>query len=388
MTLGKPGGAAEPDYFYQPNDVIVAPNGDIFVSEGHGAGNNRVLKFTKDGKLIKSWGKLGTGPGEFDQPHALAFDSKGRLYVGDRNNNRIQVFDQDGKYISEMRQFSRPSGIFIDKNDMIYVADSESVSVSRNHDGWKRGIRMGSLKDGKVVAFIPDPGGERSRHQRGGRRRGGRCGQHLRRGSGSERFEEIRQTVSMQTRREALGLIGAAVWQGIAYGADDPKFPKGAIIRTILKDLPPEALTGGATLFHEHLSLAPDFMPRWIALARPQQAGKANPTPPAIPQPFFMQDLDLMSGELRTAAQEGVACIVDGGHPDMGRDLDFLKQLSVKSGMPIVAGCGYYSQPFYPPEIATMTEDEIVRELVRQANTQRVGAYGEIGSWAAEISRG
>ncbi len=157
MTLGKPGGAAEPDYFYQPNDVIVAPNGDIFVSEGHGAGNNRVFKFTKDGKLIKSWGKLGTGPGEFDQPHGLAFDSKGRLYIADRNNNRIQVFDQDGKYISEMRQFSRPSGIFIDKNDMIYVADSESESVSRNHNGWKRGIRIGSLKDGKVIAFIPDP---------------------------------------------------------------------------------------------------------------------------------------------------------------------------------------------------------------------------------------
>ncbi len=190
----------------------------------------------------------------------------------------------------------------------------------------------------------------------------------------------------MQTRREALGLIGAAVLQGIASGADDPKFPKGAIIRTILKDLPPEALTGGATLFHEHLSLAPDFMPRWIALARPQQAGKANPTPPPSPQPFFMQDLDLMSGELRTAAQEGVACIVDGGHPDMGRDLEFLKQLSMKSGVPIVAGCGYYSQPFYPPEIATMSEDEIVRDLVRQANMQRVGAYGEIGSWAAEIS--
>jgi len=157
MTLGKPGGAAEPDYFYAPNDVIVAPNGTIFVSEGHGAGNNRILKFTKDGKFIKSWGKRGTGPGEFDQPHALAFDSKGRLYVGDRNNNRIQVFDQDGKFISEMRQFSRPSGIFIDKHDMIYVTDSESESVSRNHNGWKRGIRIGSLKDGKVIAFIPDP---------------------------------------------------------------------------------------------------------------------------------------------------------------------------------------------------------------------------------------
>ena len=142
MTLGTPGGAAAPGYFYQPNDVIVAKNGDIFVSEGHGRGNNRILKFTKDGKFIKEWGKLGTGPGEFDQPHALAFDSKGRLYVGDRNNNRIQIFDQEGKFLGEMRQFGRPSGIFIDKHDMLYVADSESGSVSRNHDGWKRGIRI------------------------------------------------------------------------------------------------------------------------------------------------------------------------------------------------------------------------------------------------------
>ena len=161
LTLGTPGGAAAPGYFYAPNDVIVAKNGDIFVSEGHGRGNNRVLKFTKDGKFIKEWGKLGTGPGEFDQPHALAFDSKGRLYVGDRNNNRIQIFDQDGKFLGEMRQFGRPSGIFIDKHDMLYVADSESGSVSRNHDGWKRGIRIGSVKDGKmdgkIIAFIPDP---------------------------------------------------------------------------------------------------------------------------------------------------------------------------------------------------------------------------------------
>jgi sugar lactone lactonase YvrE len=157
MTLGKPGGAADPGYFYAPNDVIVAKNGDIFVSEGHGRGNNRILKFKKDGTFIKEWGKLGTGPGEFDQPHALAFDSKGRLFVGDRNNNRVQIFDQDGKFIAEMRQFSRPSGIFIDKNDILYVADSESESVSRNHTGWKRGIRIGSIKDGKIIAFIPDP---------------------------------------------------------------------------------------------------------------------------------------------------------------------------------------------------------------------------------------
>ncbi len=119
-----------------------------------------MLKFDKTGKFIKEWGKLGTGPGDFDQPHALAFDSKGRLFVGDRNNNRIQIFDQDGTFIEEWKQYSRPSGIYIDKNDVLYVADSESGSVSRNHDGWQRGIRVGRIKDGKdgkIVAFIPDP---------------------------------------------------------------------------------------------------------------------------------------------------------------------------------------------------------------------------------------
>ena len=156
LTLGKLGGAAAPEYFYQPNDVITAPNGDIFVSEGHGAGNNRVLKFDKAGKFIKEWGKLGTGPGEFDQPHALAFDSRGRLFVGDRNNNRVQVFDQNGTFVQEFKQFSRPSGIFI-KNDILYVADSESESVSSNHNGWKRGLRWGAIKDGKIIGFIPDP---------------------------------------------------------------------------------------------------------------------------------------------------------------------------------------------------------------------------------------
>jgi streptogramin lyase len=160
MTLGKAGGGRDPEFFFQPNDVLVAPNGDVFVSEGHSsaAGSTaRVLKFSKDGKFIKSWGKLGNGAGDFDQPHALAMDSRGRLFVGDRNNNRIQIFDQDGKFLAEWKQFSRPSGIYIDKNDVIYVADSESESVSRNHDGWKRGIRVGSAKDGSVKYFIPDP---------------------------------------------------------------------------------------------------------------------------------------------------------------------------------------------------------------------------------------
>jgi NHL repeat-containing protein len=157
MTLGKPGGGVDPDFFFQPNDVLVTRSGEIFVSCGHGQGKSEILKFSKEGKLIKRWGQLGTGPGEFDQPHALAMDSKGRLFVGDRNNNRIQIFDQDGKFLEEWKQFSRPSGIYIDRKDTIYVADSESESVSRNHDGWKRGIRVGSARDGSVKYFIPDP---------------------------------------------------------------------------------------------------------------------------------------------------------------------------------------------------------------------------------------
>lgn len=157
MTLGKAGGAADPEFFYQPNDVLVAPNGDIFVSEGHGGANSRILKFSKDGKLIKSFGKKGPGRNEFDGPHALAMDSQGRLFVGDRSNNRILILDQEGNFIAEWHQFSRPSGVYIDKNDIIYVADSESGSVNPNRPTWRRGIRIGSAKDGKLTAFIPDP---------------------------------------------------------------------------------------------------------------------------------------------------------------------------------------------------------------------------------------
>jgi sugar lactone lactonase YvrE len=159
MTLGKAGVAGDgPDTFNQPSAVAIAPNGDIFVADGHGGESNaRIVKFTKDGTFVKTWGKKGTAPGEFDVPHCATFDSHGRLFVCDRNNNRIQIFDQNGNYVSELRQYSRPSAIVVDKNDVIYVADSESESVSKNHYGWKRGIRVGNLKDGSVTAFIPDP---------------------------------------------------------------------------------------------------------------------------------------------------------------------------------------------------------------------------------------
>jgi streptogramin lyase len=157
LTLGNPGGGRGKDYFWQPNDVLVAPNGDIFVAEGHGGDNARVLKFSKDGRFLKEWGKLGNGTGDFDQPHALAMDSRGRLFVGDRSNDRIQIFDQEGKLLDSWKQFSRPSGIYIDRNDVIYVADSESGSVEPGRPEWKRGLRIGSAKDGTVRYFIPDP---------------------------------------------------------------------------------------------------------------------------------------------------------------------------------------------------------------------------------------
>ena len=157
LTLGTPGVAGDgPDTFRQPVAVAIAPSGDIFVADGHGgnASNFRVVKFSQDGKFLKAWGTHGSGPGQFDGMHAIAFDRKGRLLVGDRGNNRIQIFDQDGKYITEWKQFSRPAGIYVDKNNNIAVADSDSNA--KNHPGWQRGIRVGSATDGSVQYFIPD----------------------------------------------------------------------------------------------------------------------------------------------------------------------------------------------------------------------------------------
>ena len=163
-TLGKAGVAgAGPDTFNQPSDVLVAPDGSIFVADGHGPTTNaRIVKFDKNGTFVKSWGGHGSSDNELEGPHALAMDSRGRLFVGDRTNNRIQVFDQDGTLLASWKQFGRPSGIFIDRNDTIYVTDSESREDNKpgeygHNPGVRRGIRIGSVRDGKVTAFIPDP---------------------------------------------------------------------------------------------------------------------------------------------------------------------------------------------------------------------------------------
>jgi len=160
MTLGKAGvSGSGPDLFDQPTDVVVAPSGDIFVTDSHRNGkNNRVVRFRKDGTFVKEWGKKGSGPGEISEPHTIALDSRGRVFVGDRENNRIQIFDQDGKLLAEWRQFGRPSGITITRDDTIYVTDSESGPDTGAHElpGIKKGIRIGSAKDGSVRTFIED----------------------------------------------------------------------------------------------------------------------------------------------------------------------------------------------------------------------------------------
>ena len=161
MTLGQRGvGGTGPNLLHQPNDVVTDPNtGDIFVAESHRNGlNNQIVHYLADGTFVKAWGRKGSGPGELSEPHTIAMDSKGRLFVGDRENNRIQIFNQDGGFVDEWRQFGRPSGIFITADDTIYVADSESGPDTNANElmGIKKGIRIGSAVDGTVTAFIED----------------------------------------------------------------------------------------------------------------------------------------------------------------------------------------------------------------------------------------
>lgn len=156
MTLGEKGvPGSGPRHFNKPAAVVVAADGSIFVADGHDAGgNNRIVKLAADGRFLKEWGRTGGDHGEFRDPHALAMDSQGRLFVADRGNSRIQIFDQEGQHLATWTQFGRPSGLFIDANDVLYAADSESNT--RRNTGWRRGMYIGSARTGWITAFIPD----------------------------------------------------------------------------------------------------------------------------------------------------------------------------------------------------------------------------------------
>ena len=201
---------------------------------------------------------------------------------------------------------------------------------------------------------------------------------------------------TMWSRREAMRILGLG-GAGLAAAAcgRDPEpaplteaaapvassFPDGAIVRTILEDLPPDRLAHGAVLFHEHMSLDIPFWDRLLGAESPARERFIGP-PDA---PYFMQDVEVMAAELEAAAREGVAALVDGGHDDMGRSVAFLREVSERSGMPIVASGGYYTDPFHPPELADRSDDEIAEALATASEAERWGAFGEIGT-SAEIT--
>ena len=172
LTLGQAGvSRAGRDSFIAPTACVVAPNGDIIIADGHvprpstsQQDGDRIVRYTTDGEFVDAWGQHGSGPGEFDGPHALAFDSQGRLFVADRSNNRVQVFDENMNFLDDWRHFGRPSGLAILADDSLFVADSESsttVAGALRNPGWKNGVRFGSAKDGSLLGFIDgtDPEG-------------------------------------------------------------------------------------------------------------------------------------------------------------------------------------------------------------------------------------
>jgi len=154
-------------------------------------------------------------------------------------------------------------------------------------------------------------------------------------------------------------------------------------VRTILEDVSPDRLTHGAVLFHEHMSLSvPAFWDRLMGDAPSEAREERIGSPDA---PFFMEDVDAMVAELQAASREGVSALIDGGHADMGRSVAFLREISEKSAMPIVASGGYYIDQFHPPELESQTEDDIAAALADAATAERWGAFGEIAS-SAEIT--
>jgi phosphotriesterase-related protein len=200
---------------------------------------------------------------------------------------------------------------------------------------------------------------------------------------------------SRLTRREALGILGAgaaALSQGTLTAATEPQFPKGAVIRTVLKDLPPSALAGGSTLMHEHLTQSTEATEK-IAAANAHLRGVAPP-PPRPPDAISgcpndvwegCSNLTFMLEELKRVKADGVACIVDGAHPDLGRDIRWLAELSRRSGLAVVGSGGYYLDYTYPPEVLKGDEDQVAELMIQDATKNPVGAFGEMGA-SAEIT--
>lgn len=170
MSLGIAGQPGNDErHFNQPTAVITAPDGSIFVADGHsGQGmiteeaieagraagqTGRIMKFAADGTFIKQWGQIGTRHGEFRTPHALAFDAEGRLWVADRGNHRIEIFDQDGNYLESRYLYGRTSGIYISPDDTVYAIDSESSPTT--HPNWVDGVRIGKVDADRIIGFIP-----------------------------------------------------------------------------------------------------------------------------------------------------------------------------------------------------------------------------------------
>ena len=145
MVLGRKNTKGETkDTFNRPTDIAFAPNGDIYISDGYG--NSRVVKYTRDGQYVTTWGKKGAGEGEFNLPHSVAVDKQGRVYVGDRDNHRMQVFDANGKFITQWKHVGSPWGIVITPDESLFMCD-----------GYNNRILKLNLK-GEVLGVLSGPG--------------------------------------------------------------------------------------------------------------------------------------------------------------------------------------------------------------------------------------
>jgi len=169
MTIGTAGvGGNGPYTFDRPTGVAIAANGDIFVADGHSPNKSnsaRVVKYSPDGTFMKTWGRMGSEPGNFREPHDIYVGgSKGYVYVADRQNNRIQVFDQDGNFVAAWKQFGQPSSVYVDKRDNIYVgatyqdASRGQSVMGPTTDANDRAIVIGNAITGELKYLIPDPG--------------------------------------------------------------------------------------------------------------------------------------------------------------------------------------------------------------------------------------